>query len=329
MSHHLIASFLGSLVLHAAGLLMLHLDFSPPPPRPPLLARLVIPPKPLLPEQTKTGEATGAKANAENPQAKPAASAKPRRREAAPSAETALANPEPPAKPEPLTKPEPVKPLAAAPVQPQIPVQGAIRYKFILGTQDFEAGRAETEWKFADGQYSFKLMAESTGLAWMVRSVRIESESRGKLIATGLQPERYSYTKKVKGKDAVTAITEFDWEKRELVVAGQRQPMSEGIQDLLSVQYQFIYVPNLVEGATIGIATHKKFENHRLHVVGEEELETPNGTYRTLHVVVQTERRKTELWLARDYGLLPFRVRHVDPNETYELLMTEIGTPQK
>ena len=319
MSRHLIVAFAGSLLLHVLALLVLHFDFSPPPELPPLLAKLVIPPRPAPEPQTAAG-----------PQAREAApqpgasrfSSKPRREKPAPIPEPPPIDTEPAA-------PEPVKPVVAPPVEPQIPVRGAIRYKFILGTQNFEAGRAETEWEFSEGKYHFRLMAESTGLAWMVRSVKIESESRGKLVATGLQPERYSYTKKVKGKEALTEIAEFDWDRHELVLNGNRQALSEGVQDLLSVQYQFIYVPNLIEGATIGIATHRKFENHRLHVVGEEELETPNGTYRTLHVVVQTDRRKTELWLARDYGLLPFRVRHVDPNDTYELLMTEIGTPQK
>lgn len=328
MSRYLIASFFASLLLHVTGLLMLQLDFSPPPPGPPLLARLVIPPRPLPVPQKVPPQKKERRARAEKATAQPAAIAgMPLGQESAPLPENGLAPAE--SVTEQVIEPEPVESLTVPPVLPQIPVQGVIRYKFIVGTQDFEAGRAETEWTFEDGRYRFKLMAESTGLAWMIKSIRIESESDGRLVATGLQPERYRYTRKVKGKEAVTAVTEFDWDKRELVLAGHRQPMSEGIQDLLSVQYQFIYMPNLVEGATIGIATHKKFENHRLHVVGEEELETPHGIYRTLRVVVRAEKRQTELWLARDYGLLPFRVRHVDPHDTYELLMTEIGTPQK
>lgn len=325
MSRYLIASFFASLLLHVAGLLMLQLDFSQPPPGPPLLARLVIPPRPLPVPQKVPPQKKERRARAEQLPAHPAGIAgMPSRQESVPLPENGIAPAAGPA-----IEPEAVESFLVAPVQPQIPVQGVIRYKFIVGTQDFEAGRAEAEWTFADGHYHFRLMAESTGLAWMVKSIRIESESEGKLIATGLQPERYRYTRKVKGKEAVTAVTEFDWDKRELVLAGHRQPMKEGIQDLLSVQYQFIYLPDLVEGAMIGIATHKKFENHRLHVVGEEELETPHGIYRTLRVVVRAEKRQTELWLARDYGLLPFRVRHVDPQDTYELLMTEIGTPQK
>ena len=65
-------------------------------------------------------------------------------------------------------------------------------------------------------------------------------------------------------------------------------------------------------------------------LIGEEELETVAGAFKTLHVKVPTEHNTTELWLALDRGLLPIKIRHIDrKGETTELIVTEIGTPQQ
>lgn len=313
MPRPLIAAFFASLALHTAALLGVQIDLGQPPERPPLLAELVIPPRPQ-PVPAAEEKKAEAPQPAQPPKAKPprAAPAK------APVAPVPEAGPEP--------RPEVVAPEPAA---PRVAVKGATRFRVVRGTQDFEAGRAESEWEFADGNYRIRLMMETTGVAVMFKSIKIEQESRGKLTSGGLQPERFVTRRN--GAETNETI-EFDWAGREAVLgrSGSRQPLADGVQDLLSFQYQLAYLPKVVDGTTLLVATARKIESYRFQLIGEEELETVAGVFKTLHVKVPTEHNTTELWLALDRGLLPIKIRHIDrKGETTELIVTEIGTPQQ
>ncbi len=313
MPRPLIAAFAASLALHAVALLGVQIDLAQPPERPPLLAELVMPPRlqPVSPAEEKKAEA---------PQpARPSKTKPPR---AAPA--KAPVTPVPEAGPQPrpeVAAPEPAAPRAA--------VKGAMRFRVVRGTQDFEAGRAESEWEFADGNYRIRLMMETTGVAVMFKSIRMEQESRGKLTSGGLRPERFVTRRN--GAETNETI-EFDWVGREAVLgrSGSRQPLADGVQDLLSFQYQLAYLPEVVDGTTLLVATARKIEPYRFQLIGEEELETAAGVFKTLHVKVPTEHNTTELWLALDRGLLPMKIRHIDrKGETTELIITEMGTPQQ
>ena len=48
-----------------------------------------------------------------------------------------------------------------------------------------------------------------------------------------------------------------------------------------------------------------------VEVLGDEDIELPAGTMRTLHLRTPGT-NSTELWLAYDYLLLPVKIRHED-----------------
>ncbi|OQA34630.1 MAG: hypothetical protein BWY57_00337 [Betaproteobacteria bacterium ADurb.Bin341] len=314
MPRALIVAFCASLALHVAALVGLQIDLAQPPERPPLLAELVMPPRPQPAEEKKTEVPLPARP----PKAKspPVAPAK------VPIAPVPEAEPTP--RPE-VVAPEPIPPLAA----PRIAGRGVMRFRVFRGVQAMEVGRAEHEWEFAEGRYRLTAFIETTGLAVLFKSVRIEQESQGKLLAGGLRPERF-----ITRRNGVETNegAEFDWAAKEVALArsGSRHPVTEGAQDLLSFYYQLAYLPGLAEGTTLGVATSRKFEHYRLQVVGEELLETEVETFRTLHLKVQTETNTTELWVALDRGLLPVKIRHIDrKGEVFDQIVNEIGTPQQ
>ncbi len=108
---------------------------------------------------------------------------------------------------------------------------------------------------------------------------------------------------------------------------GSRHEVRDGAQDLLSFHYQLGYLAKLVDGATMGVASGKKFERYRFDALGEEETTTPAGRFRTLHVRVQTD-SVTELWLALDRLMLPVKIRYTDrKGDSFEQVATELGAP--
>ena len=62
-------------------------------------------------------------------------------------------------------------------------------------------------------------------------------------------------------------------------------------------------------------------------LLGEEEIETPAGRFRALHLRAMTD-KTTEVWIALDRQRLPVRIRFTDKKgESFEQVATEIGSP--
>ena len=310
----LILAFAASLGIHAALLFGTTIELSPVIDNPPLLAELK--PQPMPPRQiaAKPEVKKTAKAKTLQRQAARVASASPvlsipgESTPVAPPGEAAAAA-ESAAAPVSTPAAEPVAEPAAAPAAPRLPPRGMIRYRVDRGDSNFEIGFAQHEWTIADGHYRLTSVAETTGLVWLFKSVRMEMESRGLITADGLQPQHFAVRRN--GQPTRETAT-FDWSAMTVSVAGDgAQPLDAGAQDLLSFNYQLGYLAHPEAGDTLPIATGKKYEIYRLEVLGDEDIELPAGTMRTLHLRTPGT-NSTELWLAYDYLLLPVKIRYVD-----------------
>ena len=321
----LLAAFIGSLSIHAVALFLPDIDLSTAPEPPPLTAELRPLPKPPAPEAE-------VRKHVEPPlKPKPAAARpKPVMSEAAPVATVPQQPAEIPSAPAAeAPPPAPAEPPAAVPpptTETRLPANGRIRFVVYRGDRGFEVGRAEHAWEFADGRYRLTAVTETSGLAALFKPVRIELESRGKVTVLGLQPDRF--TTRRNGADTDENAV-FDWAAHQVTLArnGSRYDVRDGAQDLLSFHYQLGYLAKLVDGASMGVATGKKFERYSFDAVGEEEIDTPAGHFRTLHIRVQTD-STTELWLALDRLMLPVKIRYTDrKGESFEQVATELGNP--
>jgi hypothetical protein len=213
--------------------------------------------------------------------------------------------------------PEPAKPL--------LPAKGTLHFAIFMGTKGFQIGRAEHTWEFtADGRYRLTGMTETIGLAALFKSIRFENESSGRLVAGGLQPELYRTRKN--GKDA-NENADFDWAAAEVRLSrgNKTQAIALGAQDILSLNYQLAYLPRPEAGATIGVVTGRKYDRYALDSLGEENLATPAGHFRALHLRAMGD-NVTEIWIALDHHRLPVKIRFTDKKgDIYEQVVTEIG----
>lgn len=318
----LLAALVGSLSIHAAALFLPDIDLSTAPEPLPLTAELKALPKAPVPEaEVKKPVEPPPKPRVEPARPKPA-------RPAAEAVATAPLPAESPAAPTPESIPEkkPEPPVAAPPpaTEPRLPGNGRIRFAVYRGDQGFQVGRAEHAWEFAEGRYRLTAVTETSGLAAVFKPIRIELESQGKVTALGLQPERF--TTRRNGAET-NENAEFDWATHQVTLArnGSRYDVRDGAQDLLSFHYQLGYLAKLVDGASMGVASGKKFERYSFDALGEEAIDTPAGRFRTLHVKVQTD-STTELWLALDRLMLPVKIRYTDrKGESFEQVATELG----
>ena len=338
----LILAFAASLGLHAVVLFGTDLELSAEPASTPLMAELRPAPRPpplataAKPAPPKSATAVKPKKAARAKPARPASATPvvsvpgaspplPEQNDASPAA--AQEPPGPPAVPDETLEPAPTPAEAAAqePAPVRLPPRGTIRYRVDRGDSNFEIGFAQHEWTIADGHYRLSSVAETTGLVWLFKSVRIEMESRGLMTAAGLQPLTFAVRRDGQPTRESAA---FDWSAMTVRVADRaEQPLDEGAQDLLSFNYQLGYLTLPQGGGSLPIATGKKYEIYRLEVLGDEDLELPAGPMHTLHLRAPgtDAANSTELWLAYDYLLLPVKIRYVDAQgDSFVQLATKI-----
>lgn len=325
----LIAALAGSLAIHLAGLFGVDIELFgeapeaeplqaeirlPPPATPPLATPPPIEPAPAKPKKSPVPANDKAKA------AKLAAAVQP-----LPTVETM-----PESAPESIAEitPESLSTVAIAPPAPAIlPANGVIRFAIIKESLGFQVGRAEHRWEFfADGRYQLTGITETSGLAAFFKPVRLSVESRGRLVAGGLQPESL---RTLKNGQATNENADFFWSTAEVMLSrdGSVRSIVRGTQDILSLNYQLAYLGQLDEGASVGVVTGKKYERYQLDSLGEEEIDTPAGRFRTLHLRAMTD-SVTEIWIALDHRRLPVKIRFTDKKgESFEQVATEIGMP--
>lgn len=317
----LIAAVVGSLGLHALALFGTNIDLSGPPETTVLQAELKpLPeaPAPAAPARPKPRPKAPKPAPeplpAPSPEAASEAQAAPEIDEKTPSTVQAV----------PVTPPVPPAPVA---VQPVLPGSGVIRYSIVKVSLGLTVGRAEQRWEFReDGTYRLQSVTETTGLAALLRPSRIEQESTGRLAPNGLQPETFRVRKN--GADT-GENADFDWSTVQVRLAREDAPraVARNAQDLLSLQFQLAYLKRPENGASIGVVTGKKYERYDLDALGEEEIDTPLGRLRTLHLRAQTD-NITEFWIAPDKRNLVVRLRFTDrKGDAFEQNVTEIGMP--
>lgn len=335
----LVAALVASLVLHGMLLFLpeLHLGDWQKSPEPQLLqARLRPAPVPVPPAAAQA----------------PAAAVKPQPAAQPPAARRAPPRPVP-VTPAPLAAPASVPPSPAVPTPAPIretppapprwtlgppdeleagtpreaaagevfPPAGELRYQVYRGERGLMVGEARQRWEMGDGRYHLWSVIETTGLAALFRPVRVEMESHGNVGPDGLRPEQFLVRRNGGGGEGA----DFDWEAGQVRIGDRSpEPLGPGSQDLLSFHYQLAYLPDLEGGAAFPVATGRKYERYEFDALGEEQLELPAGSFRTLHLQSLGSSR-TELWLALDQLLLPVKIRHTDKKgEIFEQVLTQM-----
>lgn len=195
------------------------------------------------------------------------------------------------------------------------PTHGGIVFRVAMGEGAFEVGEAVHEWSHDDTRYAMQVTLQTTGLAGLVRGFHYVQRSEGELGPQGLKPQRFQVEQR--GKAAESA--EFDWAAgRVSIRRGERErraaEIRPGDQDVLSLWHQIGIVGLSGLPTTLTVVSNKDAKVALLERVGEETLRLPIGRLDTLRLRAQAEDGKLtiDIWLARNYGMLPVRIRMVD-----------------
>jgi hypothetical protein len=201
---------------------------------------------------------------------------------------------------------------------PAAPKRVEIDFQILRGKGGTSVGKVKQVFKLeGENRYVLHSVAEATGLVSLFVSGKFEEQSEGLVTGRGLLPDSY---RQQRGNGKVQ-VASFNWEvHRVSLEAGDRVnvvDMPDGTQDMLSLVYQFMFVPPLDE-MRVTVANGKRLRTYAYAFEGEQEVETRMGKLRTLHIAKPGSdgEERTELWLALDYRHLPVKIRQTDKDGT-------------
>lgn len=178
----------------------------------------------------------------------------------------------------------------------------------------FMIGEAHHTLEIIDGRYTLKSITRTTGLAGFFKSYLLTQTSRGMAGNKGLQPEVYEEEKTSSGSTQKLDAM-FDWTAQILHFShGAETELPTDAQDILSMLYQLSQLSMHREIIPLSISNGKKLEKYELEIGPQEEIVTPLGRLRALHLrkLHPQGEEGFEIWLGLEYRMLPVKFRHID-----------------
>jgi Protein of unknown function (DUF3108) len=116
-----------------------------------------------------------------------------------------------------------------------------------------------------------------------------------------------------------TRVALFDWSANSIEMQfdgkNEKTELKPGSQDALSIIYQFMFAPLKDGTSKVFMTNGKQLEAYEFRKVEETSINTPAGTFNTIHIarISLPGETKTDVWLAKDKKFIPVRVVVVEP----------------
>jgi hypothetical protein len=176
-----------------------------------------------------------------------------------------------------------------------------------------EVGILNIQYSIDKDIYTITYEAKANGITSLVYSKSLVQKSEGIINEGGIQPKYYLY----KYGDKLKNEAFFDWKNNKLKIIRKNKTkvfdLVEGTQDQLSFMFQFMFL-NPLNKMQIPITNAKIFKTYNYQYIEEGQMKSKIGDINYIHVAKfnYQDPERIDLWLAKDYGFLPFKVSITD-----------------
>jgi len=199
----------------------------------------------------------------------------------------------------------------------QFPKHLQLTFTVYRGADIFRAGELRQQLDIDKDRYTLNAHKQTGGLSGMMNKEQLIQTSYGKLGAQGLQPEIFK-EEKITANGTQNQKATFDWTAQQLHLAhGGDIALPADAQDILSYMFQLSQLSMHREIIPLSISDGTQLEQLQIEVGGTEDLATPLGNLRVLHLRKLHNQNEPyfELWLSLEYRLLPVKFRQIDASD--------------
>lgn len=195
---------------------------------------------------------------------------------------------------------------------------------------------AKVKEKFSQtgNQYTIISITKGEGVYALMGERKLTSS--GDVTKNGLKPKHFELHQGNNSKKSL--INDFNWANNTLSMQIKNdvktERLVEGIQDLISYAYQFMFVPPTTarvgkNNINVALTTGKKLNQYAYKVQSRgHEINVAGKQFKTLHIANSpaANEEKKQLWLAEDFYYLPVRYQLTDEDgANFEQTLTSIN----
>jgi hypothetical protein len=196
-----------------------------------------------------------------------------------------------------------------------------IEASFDISTKGVKVAMVTEKFTRTDNHYRIESLTKPVGLLALFKPGTLFVVSEGDITAQGLRPQHFVY--QFSQETHKNTEANLDWNQSTLMLNdryGQRVvPLTAGMQDRLSVQYQFHYVHLLHERKELvmHITNGSKVDTRQYQIQPKQQtLSVPLGKLETIYLSTPPEATawKTEIWLSVENGYFPCKILLTEDN---------------
>ncbi len=188
-----------------------------------------------------------------------------------------------------------------------------VRAEYRVSAAGLTIGTVSETYAREGDAYRIDSRTRAEGVLKLFRDETVLLHSEGRFGPGGLQPLRFEQQQS--GDRSRDIVAQFDWAKSLLrsKYRGEESThaLPAGTQDRLSIMYQFMNLVPRSERVRMHMSNGRKVDLYTYRKVDEPRLETPAGTFDTVHyerVIEKEGENRAQVWLAKDRFNFPVRV---------------------
>lgn len=204
-----------------------------------------------------------------------------------------------------------------ASLTPQRALVSEAKLEFDVFRGELAIGETRYHWVHDGRDYRMDQVTETTGLAGLLKPLRVEQRSTGEVTSDGLKPLRYA-SQATQGKATEEEVV-FDWDgNRVMLRAGTKQSdhaLTAGAQDMLSLWLEIIWRAQVGGDFDFTLATGKRYTPRWFvpdPALGSLDTAVGRQLVRRLQARAQPGDNQIEVWLAPNLRWLPVLIRFTD-----------------
>ena len=184
----------------------------------------------------------------------------------------------------------------------------------------------------ADGKYRIEAFTTPADQIRKVADHEVLEMSHGTINADGIRPAHYDHSVREQGQLNLVNL-EFDWQKHTLQLANQDKTHRVGLLPGTHDRLSYLLAASILADAEHGrlpirVASTDATEEGMLEVIGQADIDVPQGQYRAIGVRRATSDKddRRELWFDTKVTPLPLLLVHRSEGNAVEMQLESIKT---
>ena len=203
--------------------------------------------------------------------------------------------------------------------QAVVALPAAFQANYSVAKGSMTLGNLHASLKYSGNTYHYHKYTKATGLAALLTGIKITENTDGQFSGQNIVPKNYLFNQSRRSK---SRIDKAQFSANRAVGSYKNTPYNiiipSGTQDRASLE--LVLARDLAQNKkrlNYNVVERGKLKKYNFQKLGNEQVQTPAGSFNAMKVKVIREgnKRETVFWMAKELDYLPVKIRHKEKGD--------------